>query len=65
MKDEIKIAYRYKVKHWKALRAKLISDVIPNNKCWRQAFKIFKRRVKTRFLKPIDSTRLSHYNVYS
>lgn len=53
--NNFKIAGRYTVNHWKMLRDKLPIDEDANNKCWKKAFKIFKRRVDTRFINPINA----------
>lgn len=55
MKDNVKIAGRYTVNHWKKLRDKLLLGEDVNNKCWKKAFKIFKHRVDTRFINPIKA----------
>jgi hypothetical protein len=52
--DDIKIAQKYKVSHWRKLRDIDKFDENSDEKKWAKAFKIYKRRVNTRFLNPID-----------
>ena len=60
MKKDFKIAGRYTVNHWKKLRDKLPIDEDSDNKCWNKAYKIFKRRVESRFLNPINAILKMH-----
>jgi len=51
--EDTKIAGDYTVQTWIELRKQLLGDS-PQKEDWEKAFKIFKKRVESRFLDPID-----------
>lgn len=52
--NDFKIAGNFKVSDWEKLRENLSTDDIGNTEDWDKAFNIFKVRVETRFLNPIN-----------
>ncbi len=54
LNNDFKIAGNFKVSDWENLRENLSIDDIQNTEGWDKAFNIFRVRVKTRFLNPIN-----------
>ena len=55
--DETKIAENFTVKDWKEKRIELFSDLenaVPSEEIWSSVFDIYKKRVESRFLNPLD-----------
>jgi hypothetical protein len=52
--NDFKIAGNFKVTDWKNLRENLSTDDVENTENWDKVFNIFKVRVETRFLNPIN-----------
>jgi hypothetical protein len=49
-----RIAGHYTVDHWRGIRSRFLDDpALADRSSWQHAFQIFRRRVETRFLKPI------------
>ena len=55
--DETKIAENFTVKDWKEKRIELFNDLrnaVPSENLWNSVFDIYKKRVESRFLNPLD-----------
>ncbi|MDQ3748906.1 MAG: hypothetical protein M3367_07835 [Acidobacteriota bacterium] len=54
IKNNFKIAGNFRINDWKELRDTLSTDDVQNIEGWDKAFNMFKVRVETRFLNPIN-----------